>query len=89
MGSPVGTSGTKPDSAEDTEDLSQEGEDTGECEVIPVGWIGGEPMCPSCLRISTSAYLELTISNAHFREISKRQTWRRELFVQRYNLKTL
>jgi hypothetical protein len=71
MGSAVGTSGTKPDSAEDTEDLSQEGEDAGECEVIAVGRIEGEPMCPSCLRISASAYLELMFSNAHFRAISK------------------
>lgn len=37
MGSEVGTSGTKPDSAEDTEDLSHGGEDAGECEVITIG----------------------------------------------------
>jgi len=83
MGSAVGTSGTKPDSAEDTEDLSQEGEDTGECEIIAVGRVGEEPMCPSCLRISLSAYLELMFSNAQFRATSRQQTWRRELFVRR------
>jgi hypothetical protein len=66
MRSAVGTSGTKPDSMEDTEDLSQEGEETGECEVIAVGRIGGEPMCSSCLRISLSEYLELIFSNGHF-----------------------
>lgn len=46
MGSARGASGAKPDSMEDTEDLSQEGEDTGECgvRVIGVGKIVGESM---------------------------------------------
>jgi hypothetical protein len=84
MGSAAGTSGTKPDSAEDTEDLSQEGEDTGECEVIAVGRIGGVPMCPSCPRISPSAYLELIFSKCAFPgKHRKRQTWRRELLARR------
>jgi hypothetical protein len=80
MGSAVGTSGTKPDSAEDTEDLSQEGEDAGECEVIAVGRIEGEPMCPSCLRISASAYLETRVVCSEVYDIVKSGSRERKQF---------
>jgi hypothetical protein len=67
MGSALGTSGTKPDSAEDSEDMSQGGEDTGECEVIVMGRVEGEPTHPSCLGVSQSAYLVVIIISKHFR----------------------
>lgn len=42
MGSVVGTSGISPDSAEESEDMSQEGEDVGEWETMGMGKAGEE-----------------------------------------------
>jgi hypothetical protein len=65
MGSAVGTSGTKPDSTDDSDDISQEGEETGECEVIVMGRIVEESTCPSCLRVPLSGYLVIMFISVH------------------------
>ena len=71
MDSAGGTSRTKPDSTEDSEDMSQEGEDTGEREVILVGRIGEESTRPSCPRASPSVYLVMMFISVRFRATSE------------------
>jgi hypothetical protein len=61
MGSAVGASGTNPDSAEDSDDISQDGDDTGEREAIVTGRTGEEQTRPSSLRLSLSVYLLVTV----------------------------
>jgi hypothetical protein len=61
MGSAVGASGTNPDSAEDSDDISQDGDDTGERVAIVTGKVGEERTCPSSLRLSLSVYLLVTV----------------------------
>jgi hypothetical protein len=61
MGSAVGASGTNPDSAEDSDDISQDGDDTGEREAIVTGRAGEEQTRPSSLRLSLSVYLLVTV----------------------------
>jgi len=75
MGSAVGILGTNPDSTEDSEDMSQDGEDTGEREAtgIAMGRIGEGQTRPSSLRASPSAYLLVTIISVHARVESKRK----------------
>jgi len=57
----VGASGTNPDSVEVSDDLSQDGEDTGEREAIVMGKTGEEETRPSSLRLSLSVYLLVTV----------------------------
>jgi hypothetical protein len=71
MGSAAGASGTKPDSTEDSEDMSQEGEDSGECEVIVTGRMEDERTRPSRLRGSLSGYLVMVFISVRFRASSK------------------
>jgi hypothetical protein len=55
MCSTVRESGTNPDSVEDSDDMSQDGDDSGEREIVVMG-IEGETR-PSSVRGSQSAYL--------------------------------
>ena len=65
MGPTVRASGTKPESVEDSDDISQDGDDSGERETAAMG-IEGETR-PSSLRVSQSVYLFMTNISAHFR----------------------
>ena len=71
MGSTVRASGVNPDSVEDSDDISQDGGDSGERETVVMG-IEGETR-PSGLRVSQSAYLFMTNISAHFRDAIERE----------------
>ena len=83
MVSVVGASGTNPDSAEDSDDMSQEGDDPGEREGIVMGKTGEELTRPSNLRFSLSVYLLVTVISVHFRDTLRGNTWRQGSLVRK------
>jgi hypothetical protein len=57
---------------EDSDDISQDGDDSGERETVVTGIEEGETR-PSNLRVSQSAYLFMTNISAHFRTEIERE----------------
>ena len=82
MGSTVRASGTKPESVEDSDDISQDGDDSGERETVVMGIEEGETR-PSSLRVSQSVYLCMTNISAHSGPKLRGDTWRRGSYVRR------